>query len=46
LQYVGKWYELYRIQNAGEEEYANCEYDEYFEAEDGIGVRSVAYNTR
>ncbi|KDR09043.1 crustacyanin-A2 subunit-like [Zootermopsis nevadensis] len=45
-EYVGTWYELYRTQNAGEEDYANCEYDDYFVEENGIGVRSVAYNIR
>jgi hypothetical protein len=43
---VGRWYELYRIQNADEKDYANCEYDEYFDTGNGIDVRSVAYNTR
>jgi len=43
---VGTWYTLYRVQNTDEDDYANCEYDEYFETEDGITVRSVAYNNR
>ncbi|XP_023717372.1 lazarillo protein-like [Cryptotermes secundus] len=45
-QYVGTWYEMYRIHNADEENYGNCEYDEYFDTGNGINVRSVAYNTR
>jgi hypothetical protein len=45
FQYVGRWYELYRVHNADEESYDKCEYDEYFDTGNGIGVRSVAYNT-
>jgi hypothetical protein len=46
LQYVGRWYEVYRTKNTDEEEYAYCEYDEYSDNGNGIGLRSVAYNTR
>jgi hypothetical protein len=46
FQYVGTWYEMYRTHNADEEDYASCEYDEYFNTGNGINVRSVAYNTR
>jgi hypothetical protein len=44
-QYLGAWYELYRIPNAAEND-LTCEVQQLFKTDDGIGIESVAYNTR
>lgn len=45
FQYLGEWYELYRIPNAAEDD-LTCEAEQLFKTENGIGIQSVAYNTR
>jgi lipocalin len=45
FQYLGAWYELYRIPNAAEDD-LSCEAERLFKTENGVGIETVGYDTR